>query len=168
MVNAMNDPRLNEFQRRYGCELTGGLGLQVGQDGRVLSTNRLTAVKFFDREHRFQREHEVYRVLSEKKIAKIAGHNVPQFCFADVELMAIEMTLVPPPFILDFANAKRPWEVPEFDQEIMDEYHDRLRELFGARWSDALHVAAMFRGATGFELMDLHPGNIAFDDPAPP
>jgi hypothetical protein len=39
-----------------------------------------------------------------------------------------------------------------------------MRELFGERWADALHVAEMFRQATGFVLLDIHPGNIAFSD----
>jgi hypothetical protein len=29
---------------------------------------------------------------------------------------------------------------------------------------NALHVAEMFRLATGFTLLDIHPGNIAFAD----
>jgi len=82
----------------------------------------------------------------------------------DGELKAIEISIVQRPFVLDFAGAKLPHEVPDFDEEIMAEHHEHLRELFGERWTDALHVAEMFRLATGYTLLDIHPGNIAFAD----
>jgi hypothetical protein len=41
---------------------------------------------------------------------------------------------------------------------------EHLRDLFDERWSDALHVAEMFRQVTGLVLLDIHPGNIAFAD----
>jgi hypothetical protein len=45
---------------------------------------------------------------------------------------------------------------------LLDEHMERIQEMFGKRWADALHVAEMFRRATGFVLLDIHPGNIAF------
>jgi hypothetical protein len=74
------------------------------------------------------------------------------------------MTIVERPFLLDFAGAKLPHEVPDFEPHVMEEHYEHLRELFDDRWRDALHVAEMFRVATGFHLMDIHPGNVAFDD----
>ena len=74
------------------------------------------------------------------------------------------MSIVDRPFVLDFAGAKLPREVPDFDEEIMAEHHEHLRELFAERWADALHVAEMFRLSTGYTLLDIHPGNIAFAD----
>ena len=79
-------------------------------------------------------------------------------------MRAIEMTIVERPFALDFAGAKRPAEVPDFEQHVLDEHLQRVQELFGDRWADALHVAEMFRRQTGFVLLDIHPGNIAFAD----
>lgn len=46
----------------------------------------------------------------------------------------------------------------------MEEHFEHLLELFGARWEDAMHVAEMFRLATGYTVLDIHPGNIAFAD----
>ncbi len=74
------------------------------------------------------------------------------------------MTIVTRPFVLDFAGAKLPREVPDFDEEIIAEHHEHLRELFGDRWTDALHVADTFQAMTGYVLLDIHPGNIAFLD----
>ena len=39
-----------------------------------------------------------------------------------------------------------------------------VMELFDDRWTEALHVAEMFRRTTGYILLDIHPGNIAFGD----
>jgi hypothetical protein len=160
----MKDVRAAEYQSRYPCRFFGSLGTGVGQDGFVLRSDRMTAVKFFDRSERFLRELEVYRVVAAKGIRKIVGHAVPRFIRADEELLAIEMTIVTRPFLLDFAGAKRPHEVPDFDPEIIEEHMEHLRELFEDRWADALHVAEMFRQKTGFVLLDIHPGNIAFAD----
>ena len=83
----------------------------------------------------------------------------------DEELRAIEMSVVVRPVLLDFAGAKRPEEVPDFEQHVLDEHLERMREMFEDRWGDALHVVEMFRQATGFVLLDIHPGNVAFADP---
>ena len=129
-----------------------------------MRSDRNTAVKFFDRPDRFRRELEVYQVLSDKEIYQIAGHNVPEMYEWDEAALAIEMTIVERPFILDFAGAKYLDEVPDFEQHVIDEHVEHIQELFGEQWADALHVADMFCQATGFTLLDIHPGNIAFAD----
>jgi hypothetical protein len=160
----MDNSRLKAFESRHGITLLHHLGLGPGQDGIVLQSSRRTAVKFFDQTARFTREVKVYQTLRTKGIRLVAGHNVPELVLHDGELRAIEMSIVQRPFVLDFAGAKLPHEVPDFDDEIMAEHYDHLRELFGDRWTDALHVAEMFRLATGYTLLDIHPGNIAFAD----
>lgn len=158
----MTDSRIREFEVGHRCRLLGFLGPGPGQDGFVQRSDRLSAVKFFDRMDRFERELEVYEILRTKEIHDIAGHRVPRLIEADAELRVIEMTIVERPFLLDFAGAKRPEEVPDFEQHVLDEHLDHLRELFEDRWADALHVSEMFRQQTGFILLDIHPGNIAF------
>ena len=100
----------------------------------------------------------------EPKEFEVAKHNVPQLIDEDEQLRVIEMSVVVRPFVLDFAGAKRPEEVPDFEQHVLDEHMERLAEMFEERLGDALHVAEMFRRATGFVLLDIHPGNIAFAD----
>jgi hypothetical protein len=163
----MIDPRVQEYELRHHRKFSGFLGPGPGQDGFVLRTDRLTAVKFFDRPDRFDRELRVYQVLQARGIRSVAGHNVPRFVNVDNNLRALEISIVVRPFVLDFAGAKLPEEVPDFEPHVLEEHHEHLRELFGDRWGDALHVAEMFRQATGFVLLDIHPGNIAFaDEPA--
>jgi hypothetical protein len=156
--------RIIAYELLTGQSLVGCLGPGPGQDGFVMESSALTAVKFFDREERFNREAEVYSLLQDKDMRIVAGHNIPRLINVVPSLRILEMTIVARPFVLDFAGAKLPHEVPDFDEEIMAEHHDHLRELFGDRWTEALHVAEMFRLATGYMLLDIHPGNIAFAD----
>src|SRR4051812_1688807 len=114
----MNDPRIAEYASRRGRQFLGYLGSGAGQDGFVLRSNRLTAVKFFDRADRFLRELEVYQLLAAKGIHIVAGHNVPDFMAAESSLLALEMTIVERPFLLDFAGAKKPHEVPDFEPHV--------------------------------------------------
>jgi hypothetical protein len=160
----MIDPRVADYETRHGCRLLGVLGAGRGQDGMVMRSDRLTAVKFFDRLDRFQREWEVYHLLTTRGIHNVAGHEIPRLIDADEQLRAIEMSIVERPFLLDFAGAKRPHEVPDFEQHVIDEHMERLVELFEGRVGDALHVVEAFRRATGFVLLDIHPGNVAFGE----
>jgi hypothetical protein len=91
---------------------------------------------------------------------------VPFLFGEDHDLRALEISIVDRPFILDFAGAKQPHEVPDFEEHVIEEYNERLQDMFGDKWTDALHVSEMFRQATGFVLMDIHPGNIAFAEKA--
>jgi hypothetical protein len=160
----MTDPRIAKYETNYQCELDGYFGHGPGQDGFVLRSDRMTAVKFFDQSHRFNRELEVYQILLLRKIEMIAGHTVPVLYDFDVEMLAIEMTVVDRPFILDFASARLPHEMPDFEPHVMEEHFKRIDELYGNRAADALHVAEVFRREIGYTILDIHPGNIAFGD----
>lgn len=122
----------------------------------------MTAVKFFHEQRPFDRELEVYQVLSELNIESIAGHAVPKLIRHDAELRAIEMSIVTPPFLLDFAGARLEYEVPDFEPHVEDEHLARLKDLYGDRWQDVLAVADAFTRVTGYVLMDIKPGNITF------
>ncbi|HEX4124843.1 MAG TPA: hypothetical protein VHY37_08980 [Tepidisphaeraceae bacterium] len=160
----MADPRIEAFELLNYCRLLGYIGAGPGQDGFVQRSDRATAVKFFDRSERFRREFEGYQVLRSAGIYEMAGHFVPSLIDADDQLPTIEMSIVERPFLLDFAGAKLPHEIPDFEPEVMEEHYAHMQDLFGERWADALHVAEMFRRQTGYTLLDIHPGNIAFSD----
>ena len=156
--------RIAAYEKLTGQTLSGHLGPGPGQDGFVLESSDFTAVKFLDRQDRYQRERDVYLVLSSRRLERIGGHNIPTLVRWIDSLRVLEMTIVVRPFILDFAGAKLPHEIPDFDAEIIEEHHQHLQELFSDRWTDALHVAEMFERETGYTLLDIHPGNIAFAD----
>ena len=82
----------------------------AGVDGTVLVSDQGRAVKFLNDRPRYARELEVYQVLRGLGITSVAGHAVPELIRFDDELLAIEMTIVRPPFVLDFAAAKTEFE----------------------------------------------------------
>jgi hypothetical protein len=102
------DPRIGQFEGKYLCRLLGMLGSGPGQDGRVVRSDRMTAVKFFDLAERFARERLVYEMLQSSQTVEIAGHAIPELIRADADLLAIEISIVERPFLLDFAGAKWP------------------------------------------------------------
>jgi hypothetical protein len=70
----------------------------------------------------FLRELEVCHLLTELNIDSVAGHAVPRLRGSDADLQAIEMTVVTPPFLLDFAAARRSEEVPDFEDYVWEDH----------------------------------------------
>src|SRR5688572_29960573 len=99
----MSEPPGTQFEQRYGTKLERKLGF--GRDGTVMYTDRASAVKLFSSVHTYARERDAYLLLQAGGITSVAGHHVPDLIRADDELLAIEMTIVEPPFLLDFASA---------------------------------------------------------------
>ncbi|WP_428938068.1 hypothetical protein [Fontivita pretiosa] len=103
---------LAEFERKHGVKLLSKLG--DGKDGVIVQTDRISAVKFFYQAQVYTRELRAYRIIRSNQIDEVLGHQVPQLLNDDDELNAIEMSIVSPPFILDFAAAYSRDEVEHF------------------------------------------------------
>jgi len=76
-----------------------------GKDGSVYATNFGTAVKAFRQPDTFNRELACYMRLEEMEVRNVLGHNIPRLHAVDVSRHVIEMSIVQPPFLLDFASA---------------------------------------------------------------
>jgi hypothetical protein len=156
-------PEAQEYERRYyGCFIDK---FNPGREAEVLVSSNATVVKFHHREPPYARELEVYQFLLERGIESVTGFNIPQLLRSDDELRAIEMSIVRPPFLLDFAGALTDEEHQRLvmdDDEIEDRLFERVNELFDDRAADALAVANAFARLTGYMMMDLHPGNLRF------
>jgi len=150
------------FEQRYKKNLVRKLG--YGKDGEVYLTHRNTAVKFFEIKELFDRERQVYEVLTRRNIEEIAGHTVPTLIIADAELLVIEMSIVEPPFLLDFVSACPQDEVPQFAEEDWETWYEDKQDQFGKHWPHVELILAEFRRRTGYVLMDVNPGNIKFAD----
>lgn len=87
---------------------------------------------------------------------------VPQLVRNDDELLAIEITVVTPPFLLDFASTYTDDELEwlGFTPEVWAEREVYWAEVFGERWPDAAAVRAAFHRTTGLHLLDPSPNNI--------
>jgi hypothetical protein len=110
----------------------------------------------------YQRERDVYRRLRLRGITAIRQHNVPQLLGSDDELMVVEMSVVCPPFVLDFADAylDRP---PTFSDEALEEWREEKKEQFGSHWREVQRVLHSLE-AIGIYMTDVKPGNVEFAD----
>ena len=71
------------------------------------------------------------------------------------------MTIVKPPFLLDFASAYLDGTAPVFPDHVMQEWLADKQEQFGDNWPQAASVLAGLR-RYGIQMTDIHPGNIGF------
>jgi hypothetical protein len=144
----------------------GVSGLKVplgfGAEGLVLPTMRHTAIKVFTHEEKFLNELAAYGRLEERNVENVLGFWIPGFVGASPELMVIEMTIVRPPFLVDFSQAK--FDEEEDFPEGLDEWWGRLGELFGSRLSKVQAVFYELRRLTGISYYDLAPRNMNFGD----
>ena len=157
----MPNARLYADQR----QLELGETLGSGKDGIVTVAKRKVqpakvAIKALRWPEAYERERSVYERLQGAGVVAILGFNVPQLVGSDDGLRVLEMTIVEPPFVLDFAGAyleKR----PEFTAEIWADWEAEKREQFETRWSEVRRVLDAFE-EMGVYLLDVSPGNIAF------
>jgi hypothetical protein len=136
MIDEILLQKVHAYARQHQLEVAEPLG--DGIHGSVWALeNKLKAGKSAVKAHRFaepySRELSVYERLREAQVSKICGLNVPQFIGADDRLLVIEMSVVPQPFVLDFAGAYLD-ALPDFSEEIWAGWEEDKREMFEARW----------------------------------
>ena len=120
------------------------------------------AVNFHREERPFERDCRVYQRLREERTTRILGLNVPQLLRIDQEFRAIEMTIVRPPFLLDFADALLD-EPPDFSEDVLRQWEEDKAEIFGERWPEVTRILAALQ-TFGVYLLDINPGNISFPE----
>jgi hypothetical protein len=152
------EDRAKHYAERMGQGILHGLGF--GYDGIVFSTTRQSAVKALRYEPLYIRERDVYFRLRDHGALNVLGLAVPELWHWDDELWVIEMEIVSPPFVLDFAGAYLD-QVPDFPEEVMAGWRAEKKEQFGDRWGEVQHIMREFR-KLGIYLADVKPGNIMF------
>lgn len=102
--------------------------------GAVWETPEKSAVKRFYKVKQFEVERDAYIRLKSRRKRTIGIFKVPELLAYNDDLMVVEMTIVEPPYLLDFGKTyideKPPYAAEE---EIMREYRKKLSELFGER-----------------------------------
>ncbi len=161
MSEALSD--LDMRARRYvadaGIELTGPLG--HGIDGNVWQTSRQSALKVFARQATFERERDCYRRLFENAVKVLAGFDVPELLDYNNTLLAIEITIVSPPCILDFGKAYVD-SPPDYSPEALADAEAAERELFtDDQWKQVRLVLGALR-RYGIHYFDARPSNVMF------
>lgn len=93
------------------------------------ATNQNTAIKAFERATNYNTESLCYERLVQAGIRSIDSFVIPKFLGKDDRVLVIEMTLVTPPYFLDFGKAHldQPFEFEAggyelWDQECSDRY----------------------------------------------
>lgn len=108
----------------------------------------------------YLRERDIYIMLKTAGIIDILGFHVPQLLDFDDELMALKMTIVTPPFVLDFAGAYL-HQPPEFSDEVWEQWINEKQEQFGARWAKVQTILSELK-SLGIHMLDPSPANIRF------
>jgi len=155
--------RAEAFAKAHGR--TTGERLGFGIHGIVIVLNSeskaaATALKILASTEPYRRERDTYERLREERVTKVRGFNVPQLIGWDDHLHALEMTVVAPPFALDFAGAYLDFP-PSFPPEAWEEWTRKNQEQFGEDWPMAEAVLADLE-ALGIYMLDPSPSNIRF------
>jgi hypothetical protein len=154
--------RAEDYARRHDLSIVKRLG--SGIQGIVFSTNDDTAIKSFIYREHYERERDVYLRLRDRKISQVRQFWVPDLIATSDDLLVVEMDIVRPPFVLDFASAYLDERPPYADDRpIMGEWEAQKRDLFEERWPEVRAMLAAFR-AHGIYLADVKPGNVVFGD----
>jgi hypothetical protein len=156
--------RVTQYANSRGIRLVGKDLLGYGSDGTVWQSSRLTAIKALHHSKNFEHELECYKRLSDADIRKIGAFEVPHLVDWDVANRILEISIVQPPYLLDFGKVYL--EHPPthlYDEQMMANAHQEWMERFGKRWSKVLHAMKMLE-KLGIYYYDPRPGNVCFGD----
>ena len=158
----MADQSSNRLQRYLSREgITALERLGEGKDGAVWRTSRWSAGKIHERPESYRAERNAYIRLDRVGLTEIAGFRIPRLWAYDDEELVIEMGIVTPPFVVDFASVRL--DLP--DDLIEDEGHtlaDMIRDRFDERADEVIALCEELASAAGIYLTDVHRHNIKF------
>ncbi len=155
------EQRAQTFAARQGFALDLTRKLGFGSDGTVWRTSLGTAIKVFERLRPYGAEKACYQRLRDLNITEILGFTVPQLESFDDELAVIEMTIVTPPYLLDFGKTYLD-RAPDYSPEVIADDEAFRRELFDDDWPTVEQILDRLE-AIGIYYVDARPGNITFD-----
>jgi hypothetical protein len=158
------ETRATTIAEKWGILLTNLLG--HGIDGNVWQTSRQSALKIFRRQETYLRERDCYRRLLAHEDRELVGFMVPELLDYDNAHLAIEMTIVSPPCLLDFGKAYV-GVPPDYSAEALAEAEAAERELFtDEQWKQVRLVRAALLNV-GIHYFDARPSNIMFPKERP-
>jgi hypothetical protein len=156
--------RAEAYANSRGIRLIGKDMLGYGSDGSVWHSSRRTAIKALYRVKSFVHELECYRRLKAAGVRQVGVFDVPFLEDYDEELRIVEISIVQPPYLLDFGKVyldQAPTHL--YDEQMMANAHAEWHERFGERWSKVRHAMRMLE-KHGIYYYDPRPGNVCFGD----
>lgn len=154
------EDRAHWYAGSRGVEIVDRLGF--GVDGTVYRTTRTSAVKAHDRWRTYCTERDIYLRFRERNVQSIRGHIIPELMDFEDSLCVIEISVVEPPYLIDFAKATID-VAPVFPPGVYEEWLLRKSKDFGGNWSTVVAIMRDLVGLYGVHLTDLNPNNIAFE-----
>lgn len=165
----MDDPslllsRAKDYADSRGILLIGKDMLGYGSDGSVWHSSRRTAIKALYHQKNFDHELECYHRLKIAGVRRIGMFDVPFLEDFDSKLRIIEISIVQPPYLLDFGKVyldQPPTHL--YDEQMMVNAREEWHERFGDRWSKVEHAMRLLE-QHGIYYYDPRPGNVCFGD----
>ncbi len=155
--------RADAYCKSRKIRVHGKEKLGHGSDGSVWRTSRPSAVKALQAQKTYQNEVECYKRLAADHIQELCGLHVPLMEGFDDDLMVIEMSIVTPPYLLDFGKVSIDTPPPYyFDHQLVANSEAEGRDLFGSLWSEVQPVLYALRKRFGIYYADPRPGKINF------
>jgi hypothetical protein len=152
------------YAAQHNMQVAERLGLGVHGIVFVAEDNHKAgkhAIKAHQHADAYLRERDVYLRLRAADVREILGFTVPRLVRYDDELRIIEMTIVTPPFVLDFAGARLDIP-PDFSEEVWAEWEAEKVEQFGSRWPKVRAILGALEDLDIY-VLDVSPRNIAFE-----
>ena len=126
------------------------------------ATNEETAIKVFERHENYNRELACYERLLESDTSYLDDFSVPSLIDQDFELLAIEISIVRPPYLLDFGKSYLD-KPPDFSPEVLADWEAEKSALFEpGQWDQVKSLIGQLR-SLGIYYFDAKPANIAFE-----
>jgi hypothetical protein len=124
--------RAEEYCDSRRILLTGKDMLGYGSDGSVWRSSRHTAVKALFHTKNFEHELECYQRLKSAGVQHIGLFDVPFLEDFDTRLMVLEISIVRPPYLLDFGKVYLDHPPTHlYDEQIMANAREEWYERFG-------------------------------------
>jgi hypothetical protein len=160
---------MDELLREYCSKRRISVGVELGggKDGTVYASSRRSAVKIHVSNESYAAELDAYIRLRECGITKVWGFNIPSLLDYDNACRVIEMSIVTPPYLLDFASAHLDFERPDFPEEVLEKWHADIQESFGDRSADVMAALEILERDAGVVLLDIHRHNVKFENESP-
>lgn len=155
--------RAKEYAKYKGIRLAPEQRFAWGSDGTIWKTSAGSALKILERPKNYRDELTAYQRLHAASVDEINGFSIPRLLGSNDALLAIEMSIVQRPYLLDFGKIYLDEPPPYWtDPQLMQNAHAEWRELFGKRWPVVWAVLGVLRQKFGIYYVDPKPGNILF------
>lgn len=101
--------------------------------------------------------------MKERGVDNVLGFSVPKLIDFDNDLLVLEMGIVSPPCVIDFAMSEFDKPKYDFPPDMKDEWEKRDREIFAEKLPVVDCILSAFR-VFGLYLYDVNLGNIIFEE----